>query len=77
MLSSEIMNKDLIKVTKWVNQWKISFNPDITKQAKEVIFPQKSKKTDNPTVHFNDAPVAHTNCIKHLKMYLDKKLNFL
>ena len=71
------MNKDLIKVAKWANQWKISFNPDITKQAKKVISPQKSKKTDNPTVHFNDVPLAQNNCIKHLKMYLDKKLNFL
>ena len=77
MLSAEIMNKDLIKISKWAYQWKMSFNPDITKQAQEVIFSQKSKKTDHPTVYFNHAPVAHTNCHKHLGMYLDEKLNFL
>ena len=43
----------------------------------EVIFSQKSKKTDHPTVDFNDVPVAHTNCQKHLGMYLDEKQNFL
>ena len=33
LLSAEFMNKDLIKISKWANQWKMSFNPDITKQA--------------------------------------------
>ena len=49
----------------------------ITKQAQEVIFSRKSKKTDHPTLHFSHAPIAYTNCHKHLGMYLDEKLNFL
>ena len=49
----------------------------ITKQAQEVIFSRKSKKTDHPTLHFSHAPIAHTNCHKHLGMHLDEKLNFL
>ena len=77
LLSEEIMNKDLIKISKWANQWKMSFNSDITKQTQEVIFLHKSKKTDHPTIYFNYAPVAHTNCHKDLGMYLDNKLNFL
>ena len=77
MLSAEIMNKDLIKISKWAYQCKMSFNPDITKPAQEVIFPQKSNKIDHPKVYFNHAPVAHTNCHKHLGMYLDGKVNFL
>ena len=52
------------------------FNPDITKQAKEVIFSRKNTKLDHPTVYFNELPVAHTPCQKHLGMYLDEKLNF-
>ena len=55
----------------------MSFNPDITKQAQKVIFSRKSKKTDHPTVYFNHAPVAYTNCHKDLGMHLDEKLNFL
>ena len=77
LLSAEIMNKDLIKISKWAYQWKMSFNSDITKQAQEVIFSQKSKKIDHLIVYFNYAPVAHTNCHKHLGIYLDEKLNFL
>ena len=49
----------------------------LTKQAKEVIFSRKSKKKNHSTVYYNDSPVAHTNCQKHLGMYLDKKINFL
>ena len=52
------------------------FNPDITKQAQEVIFSRKHIKIDHPIVYFNEAPVAHTTCQKHLGMHLDKKLNF-
>ena len=77
LLSAEIVNKDLIKISKWAYEWKMSFNPDITKQAQEVIFSRKSKKTDRPTEYFNHAPEAHTNCHKHLGMHLGEKLNFL
>ena len=77
LLSAEIMNKNLIKINEWAYQWKMYFNSDITKQAQKVIFSRKSKKIDHPTVYFNHAPVPHTDCHKHLGMYLDEKLNFL
>ena len=32
------LNNDLTKITSWAFQWKMSFNPDISKQAHEVIF---------------------------------------
>ena len=51
-------------------------NPDLTKQAQEVIFSRKNIKTDHPIVYFNGAPVGHTTCQKHLVMHLDEKLNF-
>ena len=41
-----------------------------------MIFSQRFKNTNHPTVNFDIAPVAHTNCQKHLGMYLDKRLNF-
>ena len=52
------------------------FNPDVTKQAQEVIFSHKIKKTDHPVVYFNKAPVAKASCQKHLGMHLDERLNF-
>ena len=39
------LNDDLAKVQDWeALQWKMSFNPDISKQAQEVIFSRKLKK---------------------------------
>ena len=52
------------------------FNPDLSKQAQEVIFSRKTNKISHPTTTFNIVPVAHTSCQKHLVLYLDEKLNF-
>ena len=52
------------------------FNPDITKQAQEVIFSHKNTMLNHPTIFFNETPVAHTSCQKHLGRHLDEKLNF-
>ena len=47
----------------------MSFNPDISKQAQEVIFLRKSfVKASHPVVFFNDIPVARRST--------HKKLNF-
>ena len=32
------LNSNLRKVSMWAYQWKISFNPDVSQQAQEVIF---------------------------------------
>ena len=52
------------------------FNPDISKQAQEVIFSRKTVKASHLGVFFNDIPVARCSTHKHLGMYLDEKLNF-
>ena len=39
---------DLETITHWANKWKMQFNPDITKQAIEVIFSHKYKKKSPP-----------------------------
>ena len=52
------------------------FNPDITKQAVEVIFSVKRKKPNHPDLFFNDIPVAREDFTKHLGLYVDSKLNF-
>ena len=70
------LNNDLTKITKWAFQWKMNFNPDISKQAHEVIFSRKRFVSSHPPLTFNNIPVAQTNSQKHLGMQLDKKLNF-
>ena len=54
MLSAKIMTNMDISV--------VSFNPDVTKQAQELILPQKSKKLGQPTIYLNNASIANTNC---------------
>ena len=70
------LNNDLAIITKWAHQWKMSFNPDISKQAHEIIFSRKNLLTFHPPLTFNNIPVAQTNCQKNLGMHLVKKLNF-
>ena len=65
--SSTDLNNDLRKISDWAIQWKMSFNPDPSKQAQEVIF---SRKRQNNNL-VNQVPSQ-----KHLGMHLDAKLNF-
>ena len=70
------LNKNLQKIAEWAHQWKMSFNPDLNKQAQEVIFSRKMTKSSHPQVFFNDIPVSRVSFQKHLGIYLDEKLNF-
>ena len=65
--SAKLLKDDLQKISDWPFKWKMLFNPDVTKQAQEVIFSRKSNKTDHPVVYFNEAPVAKASCQKHLE----------
>ena len=48
--SGNDLDIDLGKISQWVYQWKIQFNPDPNKQANEVIFTRKSNSS-NLTYH--------------------------
>ena len=52
------------------------FNPDVTKQAIEVIVSVKKKNPDHPELLFNNIPVSREDYTKHLGVYLDSGLNF-
>ena len=74
--SHNALMSDLNTITQWAHQWKMEFNPDITKQAIEVIFSHKYKKPNHPPLTFNGIPVKRENCTKHLGVFLDNRLNF-
>ena len=76
--SQERLMRDLEKITKWAYQWKMKFNPDITKQAIEVVFSCKYAKTKpiHPPLTFNSIPVARQSSTKHLGIILDDRLSF-
>ena len=75
-VTHEQLVADLETISSWGYQWKMVFNPDITKQAVEVIFSVKKKKPLHPDLNFNGIPVARENSTKHLGAHLDSKLNF-
>ena len=54
----------------------MSFNPDPNKQAQEVIFSRKIKKSVQPPLIFGNSIVIQLITQKHLRMFLDTKLDF-
>ena len=48
--SARELNDEMKKISKWVFQWKMSFNPDPSKQAQKVIFSRKIKKLPHPSL---------------------------
>ena len=71
--SSKELNDDLKKGNDWTFQWKMSFNPDPSKQAQGVIFSCKPKRSTHSPLVFN---VSQTFSQKHLGVILDFKLTF-
>ena len=51
-------------------------NPDLTKQAQEVVFSRKTEKSFHSQVFFNEVPVDRSVSQKHLGLHLDQKLDF-
>ena len=54
----------------------MKFNPDISKQAVEIVFSYKYNKPFHPPLTFGMLPVARVKSTKHLGMILDEKLKF-
>ena len=54
----------------------MSFNPDLSKQAQEVIFSRKSKRSTHLPLVFNNNNVSQTYSQKCLGVILDFKLTF-
>ena len=47
--SLNLLNSNLSKLNQWARQWKMSFNPDPTKKAQEIIiFSHKTSQGNHP-----------------------------
>ena len=75
-ISAEDLNYDLQLIAQWAFQWKMSFNPDPTKPAEEIVFSRKLNSHDHPPLYFNNSMVKRVNEHKHLGLTLDSKLTF-
>ena len=74
--STNELNDDLEQISNRAYQWKMTFSPDKSKQAQEIIFSHKIQKVIHPSAIFNNMPVVCRYCQKHLGINLDEKLNF-
>ena len=72
-LSANTLNNDPTKINNWTYQLMMSFNPDLSTEAQEVIFSQKIKKPSHPLLIFNNNQVMQTQYQKHLGFFLDEK----
>ena len=63
-------------IGEWAFQWKMSFNPDRTKQAQELTFSRKVQSTNHSPLFFNENVIPKNTLPKHLGMFLDSKLDF-
>ena len=76
LTSTRIINQDLATINLWAYQWKMIFNPDMSKQAVEVVFSRKNIPNIYDELVFNDIPVKKVDETKHLGLILDSKLYF-
>ena len=74
--SARELNHDLEVINNWANQWKMSFNPDPTKPAEEILFSHKRNPVVHPPLYFNGVEVKRVSEHKHLGLVLDPLLNF-
>ena len=74
--ASATLNEDLLLISKWAYPWKMSFNPDPSKQATEIVFSKKRSNTQLPALTFNNNILTPSDSHKHLGLILDRKLNF-
>ena len=74
--SANILNNDLMLISKWAYNWKMLFNPDPSKPAQEVLFSRKKQVQIHPTISLKNIQVERAPYQKHLGLILDEKFNF-
>ena len=67
-LGATKLNCDLERILDWANQWKMSFNPDPSKQAVEVYFSRRTVSLTSPPLrlcsHFADSYYSEQNTFR-------------
>ena len=74
--SANLLKSNLSEMNEWTLQWKMSFIPDPTKQAQEIIFSRKTSQRNHPGFMFDNNIVNITTIRKHLGMVFHSKLSF-
>ena len=72
--SATHLNNVLRKISNWVFQWEMIFDPDTSKQAQEAILSRKLQAINH--LYFDNNPIKQVSIQKYLGMILNTKLNF-
>ena len=70
--TTEILNRDLLKISDWATKWKVNFNP---KKTKDMIFSNKDLRI-SPPILFDGVPIERVKEHKHLGIYLTSDLSW-
>ena len=70
-ISTNELNHDLKVISQWAYQWKMNFNPDLNKQATELLFSGKKNSPNPPSLFFNESVVPKVKEQKHLGLALE------
>ena len=65
---------ELKAIENWAFQWKMSFNPDPTKESEQVIFSFKSIKAVHPPIYFNNSTAVTVPHDRHIGLVLNESL---
>ena len=71
---AKYLSDDLNKINNWNFQWKISFNPNPKKQTQKHFSSCKILKLAHTLLVYNNNIVGQSISQKHLRMFLDTKL---
>ena len=64
-ISANELNHDLKVISQWAYKWKMEFNPDLNKQATELLFSYKKNSPNHPSLFFNESVVPKVKEQKH------------
>ena len=70
-ISANELNHDLKVISQWAYQWKINFNPDLNKQATELLSSCRKNSPNHLSLLFNEPVVSKFKEQKHLGLTLD------
>ena len=70
IITATDLNHDLDIIDKWAYQWEMEFNPDLTKQSKEVLFSRKTSSPVHPDHIYHERAVTKADDHKHLGLNL-------
>ena len=69
--AAETLNSDLEKISRWAQQWLVTFNPA---KSESILFSRKLNKPYHPPVSMDETQINEVTSHKHLGVIFFKRL---